>query len=1221
MRANHTMIAANAAGGTAGIARRRTRLLGGTAIATGVVAAASLFSVTPALADCGEVTVGQHYECDGLNTPYGPWTFTTGADNWWAHLDGTGGYFGPAVFDDTLTINNNGDYSGTLDMDAGASIDTSGTADGLVITNTAPADSTVNVNLNGDVTTDGAHDAVSIQNGWTVNLDVNSAITGGDAAGGNGIVVTDIANLFDLTIEQDASVGAYDEAILVAGGGTPGTQVDGAATVDTDGSVTSSDNIAVRVEAMGDINVTNQTDGTIEGTGGVYLNGMANIDFANYGHVEGTDTVATVQFSSNSGDDTKHVIIKNLSTASIVGPGDGITGGSDGAPVFVYNGDGGVDNPNGAPIDIYNGYSSDSQSQIFAGGKYGIYARSRSDGAGTGAINVYNFGYVQAWGEFANAAVHEHSSADVDGYAAFYNGATAVMVAPYNPNARVDAYDPGKGGKYVAYDANGVEMIKWGGGGGLDHDINYDDGGVGSYPFGVVVKNYGEWDFSRADDYLTPGFQGGKGVAAQGNGGGIYAPEGSAIYIRHYGSDNTGVWNYGTVIGEGNSYDPVLDINTSWDLAGGGEGEVNPDGGNFLYIYNAESGLIGSVNTPSAWSLMGSSIGLADLLGNGAGYFAGSIDWSFIDASIDEGFLASFGPAAGDRLLEANWDTDSGGAPVIIDNDGLLIGQLRARTETEDTILFDNYGGWYVTGYNAFFGGPDDELWNAGVVQTAFDPTTEESTSFVGLNEYYGADGGILTMIDGGAGDETLLTGYDPVTFASGAIDAGDGRLGVDVYFGQHDDSNTKADVLTVDGNIEGSTGIVINGVNTTPGGINTWGIDVVEYSGTVEVPCSLDDGLCATGDAFYIDPDSKNYIAIGDTGAIADGVYAWYLRQDTTWSDFELVSDFGPLAYGLPGLITMAQGVWYDTDNVFDDHTNPGVGSGGPDESAMAGPSMATSRGGLWLKATGAWTDRSASVTEDVGGMMTTFDTSYNQDTYGLLGGADLKPGSDGPVRLGIFGGYVHSNGSFDAYMSDATFEGGTVGGYVGVGGDAGGFINGEVKADFLSMDYTAPIGGGVSGSANVRNLGFRANAGYRMQGARAYIEPNVSVTHVNTTIDSITAGGATLDFTNGNSTRAGAGLRVGASLGTGNGMTELSLSAKVWNEFQDANVVTITDPMTLDSATFSDGLQGVFGEVKGEATFSSADSMFKAFLGGGAVFNSDFTTVEANAGLRKNF
>ena len=84
---------------------------------------------------------------------------------------------------------------------------------------------------------------------------------------------------------------------------------------------------------------------------------------------------------------------------------------------------------------------------------------------------------------------------------------------------------------------------------------------------------------------------------------------------------------------------------------------------------------------------------------------------------------------------------------------------------------------------------------------------------------------------------------------------------------------------------------------------------------------------------------------------------------------------------------------------------------------------------------------------------------------------------------------------------------------------------------------------------------------------------------------------------------------------------MTELSLTAKVWNEFQDANMVTVTDPISLDSATFSDGIQGVFGEVKGEATFSSADSMFKAFVGGGAVFNNTFTTVQANAGLRKDF
>jgi hypothetical protein len=66
---------------------------------------------------------------------------------------------------------------------------------------------------------------------------------------------------------------------------------------------------------------------------------------------------------------------------------------------------------------------------------------------------------------------------------------------------------------------------------------------------------------------------------------------------------------------------------------------------------------------------------------------------------------------------------------------------------------------------------------------------------------------------------------------------------------------------------------------------------------------------------------------------------------------------------------------------------------------------------------------------------------------------------------------------------------------------------------------------------------------------------------------------------------------------------------------------MVTVTDPMTLDAVTFSDGIQGIFGEVKGEATFTATDSMFKAFLGGGAQFNSTRTTVEANAGLRKEF
>ena len=104
-------------------------------------------------------------------------------------------------------------------------------------------------------------------------------------------------------------------------------------------------------------------------------------------------------------------------------------------------------------------------------------------------------------------------------------------------------------------------------------------------------------------------------------------------------------------------------------------------------------------------------------------------------------------------------------------------------------------------------------------------------------------------------------------------------------------------------------------------------------------------------------------------------------------------------------------------------------------------------------MKATGAWTNRDTTVDDSILGPI---DTSYDQDTYGLLAGADMRPGSgDGPVRLGLFGGYVNSSGKFDAWGTTAKFEGGTVGAYLDFTNDGGMYADATVKADFLNLDY----------------------------------------------------------------------------------------------------------------------------------------------------------------------
>ncbi len=532
--------------------------------------------------------------------------------------------------------------------------------------------------------------------------------------------------------------------------------------------------------------------------------------------------------------------------------------------------------------------------------------------------------------------------------------------------------------------------------------------------------------------------------------------------------------------------------------------------------------------------------------------------------------------------------------------------------------------------HEQILGGDNDTLWNTGWIQAAGDGTKDATTELRGLNEFY--NGGMVSMFDGGAGDNIYTSG----DYEVGSVMGPGARLGVDTYFGQRTDPDTESDVFTIGGDIvvdpnSKGTGIVIHKTSTEPGGINHRGIDVVEYNGSVDNPCGLTSySLCEMGNAFYIHPNSQYYIGVpggSEVGAIADGMFAWYLRQDTAYDDFELVSDFSPLAYQLPSVMTQAQGIWYQTNDVVEDHLRgnhfPDGGSGGADLMAdEPGPetdmsSTPSTRGGIWLKGTGNWTQRDTQVNDGL-----IFDTSYDQDTYGILGGADLKPFGDGLARVGIFGGYVNSTGRFNSWNAKSDFEGWTAGGYLDLS-HGGFYADAEVKADFLDMSYAAPIGGGVDGSADATSVGVRGNGGYRMEGARAFIEPIVSAAYVNTTIGDFAAGGAEIDYSNGESLRAGGGARVGTTFGGANGgMGEFSILGKLWNEFESENTVTVTDPLSGTDATFTDGISGLFGEVEGALTVYNARRTWSAFASGGAQFDGDdYLSLNARGGVRLNY
>jgi outer membrane autotransporter protein len=360
--------------------------------------------------------------------------------------------------------------------------------------------------------------------------------------------------------------------------------------------------------------------------------------------------------------------------------------------------------------------------------------------------------------------------------------------------------------------------------------------------------------------------------------------------------------------------------------------------------------------------------------------------------------------------------------------------------------------------------------------------------------------------------------------------------------------------------------------------------------------------------------------VNIGGYGAIEDGLYAWFLKHDYDHYDYELVSKFGQGAAAAPGVVTGAQNIFYDTLRVVEDNKYGyqfnGTGGGSGADLPIEEPPVSSGNGtnaGVWVKARGSWTERDTSVEEN--GLV--YDTSSSQDIYSILGGADMKPwGEDSPLRAGLFGGYVTSTLDFDVGSPEADYEGGVVGGYIAYNNGAF-YADATVKGDLLNTTYSF---GGQEADADVTSIGGSLNTGYRMQMGPGFIEPIASLEFVHSSVDDFNNAGTSVDFSNGQSIRGGVGAKIGTNFGTAGGTTtELSLLGKVWNEFEDANTVTLTQGM--NTASFSDDISGVFGEVAATATIVSADGTSSGFISAGGQFGEDFMSLRAEAGLRKGF
>ncbi|MEJ0012477.1 MAG: autotransporter outer membrane beta-barrel domain-containing protein [Bauldia sp.] len=620
----------------------------------------------------------------------------------------------------------------------------------------------------------------------------------------------------------------------------------------------------------------------------------------------------------------------------------------------------------------------------------------------------------------------------------------------------------------------------------------------------------------------------------------------------------------------------------------------------------------------------------------------------------------------GDILRAFQTESDVGIA------DGLMFGRVNLTSSTfvdytdsespDGTVgnTLVNLGKWFTTNRDGESGSEfgnvmnsdagEDAIFNFGLVQTAFHGESGDTTTFV-LDDFYNGDplgvitteaaddtdntfSGLVSMIDDGADDRTFIYGN-----FHGAATGSTARsyLGIDVFFADPNEGGV-SDTLQIGSegdlvDVTGTTGVIVHKLNTATDASTKIGdriVVVYAYTGDQLEDFTCTATWCQDGDSFFVSDHSPDYVQVNGAGFVRDGLFMWGMKQFEVPNDpqTDLVATWGPDAAQQSSLGPSLTRLWNDTaghaeDNVYGlvyPQTNTATGGAGADLSAIpdtivAPPEATPQKSALWGRLTGSWTSRDTTISQSA--PPSTFNSSLDQSTYGLTAGVEFRPnGGDSQSRFGLYGGYLASNLSFDTFTAASHSSGGTVGGYAALIKGPW-YIDAEVKADFLSLDYTSPS---VSLSTHGTSIGVLANTGYRMENGKSFFEPIASFSFVNSAIGNTSGGGGSITYSGTQSIRGGLGARVGVTLGAAGGtQTELDVLGKVWDEFGPASTVTVSDG--VNTTTFTDSFSGISGEVVGRATIYNADRSSSGFASVGGKFGTGTTSVSAKVGVRKNF
>jgi outer membrane autotransporter protein len=437
---------------------------------------------------------------------------------------------------------------------------------------------------------------------------------------------------------------------------------------------------------------------------------------------------------------------------------------------------------------------------------------------------------------------------------------------------------------------------------------------------------------------------------------------------------------------------------------------------------------------------------------------------------------------------------------------------------------------------------------------------------------------------------------------------------------------------------------IGVNDTNTGPGSFNPTGITVVAVNGAGSNNFLVDPSGY-TGVGFY----SGAFNNVGALGTIVKGAFIYPLLYiPGSPNRYAFLGLPGQQLFQLPIASTGAQNIFDETALSWEDRLDEvrrfqrrGIlaalqASGGGADLAVKAPYVVQeappTNTAVWLKAIGSWTRRDVTSAEPlVPGL--TFDNTYNQSTYGLIGGVDFgKAEIFSPTdsfMVGLMGGYVSSFLDFGSDLfAPATsthfrYSGGTAGisaSYM----NGGFFADALLKADFLKLNISGlPVGPGgfgiAGGGVNATTVGVLANVGYRFERGRYFIEPLATVSYARTKIDDLNLApvAVTAQFGNATSFKGALGTRFGGVVTEDQRhILEANVTARIWNQFKGENTVTFLN--LGPTFTLQDTFSRPFGEVAMDLDWLNKTTGWSAFTKAGAKFNKEFITTTVKGGVR---